>query len=108
MEDIDSETLMHVTKKFMVFRANENTDEDIYGKNMIYTDDIGDLCIFVGHSEAFCIPANSSRGLKPNCIYFVGHNFGAYDLTTKTCTTLCTKDEVPLMNLGFPYWPPPS
>ncbi|KAG7546159.1 hypothetical protein ISN44_As12g015580 [Arabidopsis suecica] len=105
-EDIDNCTLYHVTKKFMVFREEEQ--QSSYSKKMIYTEDIGDLCIFVEHSEAFCVPASSSPGLKPNCIYFVGYNFGVYDLTTKTCTMFLTEDENPLRKLEFPYWPPPA
>lgn len=106
---------MHKTKKFMVLREKEigyvwSKDD----KTMIYTEDIGDYCIFLGHSQAYCVPASSSPGLKPNCIYFVGYSFGVYDLTTKTCTTFLTKetyekdsDIVPMRSLGFPYWPPP-
>ncbi|KAH0924302.1 hypothetical protein HID58_024320 [Brassica napus] len=118
-------SLTHKTKKFMVFREKETgyaeekkneviiyTEED--DKTMTYTEDIGDLCIFVGHSQAYCVPASSSPGLKPNCIYFVGYSFGVYDLTTKTCTTFFTRDAdeedneiAPLRRLDFPYWPPP-
>ncbi|KAJ0262656.1 hypothetical protein HA466_0031660 [Hirschfeldia incana] len=118
-------SVTHKTKKFMVFReketgyAEENKNEVIIyteedDKTMTYTEDIGDLCIFVGHSQAYCAPASSSPGLKPNCIYFVGYSFGVYDITTKTCTTFFTKDDdeedneiVPLRRLDFPYWPPP-
>ncbi|KAL9288139.1 hypothetical protein AtEden1_Chr4g0303521 [Arabidopsis thaliana] len=107
LEDIDNTTLYNVTKKFMVFKEGEKPS-CVYTKKMIYTEDIGDLCIFVGHSEAFCVPASSSPGLKPNCIYFVGYNFGVYDLTTKTCTMFLTKDDNPLRKLEFPYWPPPA
>ncbi|KAL0698336.1 hypothetical protein Bca4012_054458 [Brassica carinata] len=57
--------------------------------------------------HAFCIPANSFPGLKPNCIYFVGRNFGVYDLTTKTCTSFHTEDECPVERIEFPYWPTP-
>ncbi|XP_010436604.1 PREDICTED: uncharacterized protein LOC104720395 [Camelina sativa] len=105
MKDYEND-LIHVTEKFMVFRAGEESDE--YGKTMIYTEDIGDLCIFVGRGEAYCVPASFSHGLKPNCIYFVGHNFGVYDLATKTCTTLYIEDYKPLRKLDFPYWPPPN
>ncbi|XP_020873534.1 uncharacterized protein LOC9305713 [Arabidopsis lyrata subsp. lyrata] len=97
------ETLVHMASQFMVFRAEESWEE----KYVYYTEDIGDLCIFLGHSEAFCIQASSCPGLKPNCIYFVGYNFGVYDLTTKTCTIFYTEEDVPLRNLEFPYWPPP-
>ncbi|CAH8381573.1 unnamed protein product [Eruca vesicaria subsp. sativa] len=132
-EDLDEDenyndvvrSVTHKTKKFMVFReketgyAEENKNEIIIyteedDKTMSYTEDIGDLCIFVGHSQAYCVPASSSPGLKPNCIYFVGYSFGVYDITTKTCTTFFTKDAdeedndiVPLRRLDFPYWPPP-
>ncbi|KAL0737111.1 hypothetical protein Bca4012_013321 [Brassica carinata] len=132
-EDLDEDenyndvvrSVTHKTKKFMVFREKEtgyaeenkneviiNTEED--DKTMTYTEDIGDLCIFVGHSQAYCVPASSSPGLKPNCIYFVGYSFGVYDITTKTGTTFFTKEAdeddneiVPLRRLDFPYWPPP-
>ncbi|CAF2107190.1 unnamed protein product [Brassica oleracea] len=76
-----------------------------YEKTMIYTEDIGDLCIFLGHSQAFCVPVSSSPGLKPNCIYFVGRNFGVYDLTTKTCTAFSTQYDGPVRRSEFPYWP---
>ncbi|KAL0798416.1 hypothetical protein Bca101_053591 [Brassica carinata] len=104
-DENEESTLEHVTKKFIVFRAGEQSA--YYDKTMIYTEDIGDLCIFLGHSQAFCIPANSFPGLKPNCIYFVGRNFGVYDLTTKTCTSFHTEDECPVERIEFPYWPTP-
>ncbi|CAA7060308.1 unnamed protein product [Microthlaspi erraticum] len=106
-EDNDSgmATLMPVTKKFMVFREGLQSSE--YEKTMIYTEDIGDLCIFLGHSEAYCVPASSSPGLRPNCIYFVGRNFGVYDLTTKNCTNFYKKDGKPITRTSFPYWPSP-
>ncbi|KFK31647.1 hypothetical protein AALP_AA6G140400 [Arabis alpina] len=106
-EYYDGTSLMHKTKQFMVFRAEE---PGLY-KKMIYTEDIGDLCIFVGHGEALCVPASSSPGLRPNYIYFVGYNFGVYDLTTKTCTTFFgenhEKKKELLRKLEFPYWPLP-
>ncbi|KAL1214984.1 hypothetical protein V5N11_011500 [Cardamine amara subsp. amara] len=112
--DNGTRTLMHKTKHFMVFRE-EKWGSDF--KNMVYTKDIGDFCIFLGYSEAFCVRASSSPGLKPNCIYFVGYSFGVYDLTTETCTNFLevetSKDDddfdvlYPLRNLKFPYWPPP-
>ncbi|XP_013601365.1 PREDICTED: uncharacterized protein LOC106308791 [Brassica oleracea var. oleracea] len=103
-EDDENEvsTLKHVTKKFMVYRAGEQSCD--YNKTMIYTEDIGDLCMFLGHRQAFCVPASTSPGLKPNCIYFVGRNFGVYDLTTKTCTTFHKDDECPVTRIEFPYW----
>ncbi|CAA7060313.1 unnamed protein product [Microthlaspi erraticum] len=102
-DDDELSTLTSETKKFMVFRMGMSSYS--WTRTMIYTEDIGDLCIFLGHSEAYCIPASSSPGLKPNCIYFVGRNFGVYDLTTKTCTTFYGKDDHPLRKTKFPYWP---
>ncbi|CAH2077929.1 unnamed protein product [Thlaspi arvense] len=97
--------LEDVTEKFMVFREGQESDK-YDNKTMIYTEDIGDLCIFLGHSEAFCVPASSSPGLKPNCIYFFGRNFGVYNLITKTCKTFCLGPyNSPLRRLEFPYWP---
>ncbi|KAF8086298.1 hypothetical protein N665_0629s0010 [Sinapis alba] len=66
------------TKRFMVFSEEETAE----GKYMCYTEDIGEMCIFIASNEAFCIPASSCPGLKPSTIYFMGHGFGSYDLTT--------------------------
>ncbi|CDY15545.1 BnaA08g28290D [Brassica napus] len=66
------------TKRFMVFREEETAE----GKFMCYTEDIGEMCIFIASNETFCIPASSCPGLKPSTIYFMGHGFGSYDLTT--------------------------
>lgn len=62
---------MHsVTKRFVVFRQDEKS------KDFCYTDDIGDLCIFLGQSEAFCLSASMYPGLKPNSIYYIGSGLG--------------------------------
>ncbi|VVB07881.1 unnamed protein product [Arabis nemorensis] len=110
-EHYNGVSLMHKTQQFMVFRAEETGDCGDDDKTMVYTEDIGDLCFFLGHGEALCVPASSSPGLRPNCIYFVGYSFGVYDLTTKTCTIFFgetgeNKTEL-LRNLEFPYWPLP-
>ncbi|KAH0890047.1 LOW QUALITY PROTEIN: hypothetical protein HID58_052476, partial [Brassica napus] len=46
------------TKRFMVFK------EERRNKVMSYTEDIGDLCIFLGNSEPFCVKASSFPGLN--------------------------------------------
>lgn len=86
-----------------MFREEETTE----GRFMCYTDDIGDMCIFVSKGEAFCIPASSFPGLKPNSIYFIGFGVGVYDLTTRTSSSF----QAPKGVLNFPwapYWFPPS
>lgn len=65
------------TKRFMVFREEEET------RVMSYTEDIGDLCIFLGNNEPFCVKASSFPGLNPNSIYFAGDGFGVYDISTR-------------------------
>ncbi|KAG7611981.1 hypothetical protein ISN44_As05g040470 [Arabidopsis suecica] len=99
----ESDTVVHKTKRFLVFKEQENAKRH---KDMYYTENIGDLCIFLGYGEPMCVPASSSPGLKPNCIYFAGHNFGVYDITTQTITLFYT-EEGPLRSTAFPYWPHP-
>ncbi|KAL0888477.1 hypothetical protein Bca101_012460 [Brassica carinata] len=48
------------TEALMVFKIDEE------GNNAIYTQDIGDLCIFLTRSESFCVPASSVRHMRPN------------------------------------------
>lgn len=96
---------MQKTKRFMVFKKQETKNEEnaCNVSDVFYTENIGDHCIFLGHGEAVCVPASSSPGLKPNCIYFVGHNYGVYDITTQTCTLFYT-EKGPLRSTQFPYW----
>ncbi|XP_010451183.1 PREDICTED: uncharacterized protein LOC104733295 [Camelina sativa] len=98
----EDETLFHTTKRFLVFRV------DTICGDLVYTRDIGDLCIFLGHNEACCVPASSSPGLRPNSIYYVGRNFGVHDIATEISTTFFTKDNLPISSTEFPYWPAPS
>ncbi|VVB13072.1 unnamed protein product [Arabis nemorensis] len=67
-------------KGFVVFR------QDPEQKMSCYTEDIGDLCIFLGKNEAFCVSATEYPGLKPNSIYFANTftGFGLYDLSSNT------------------------
>ncbi|XP_010445122.1 PREDICTED: uncharacterized protein LOC104727744 [Camelina sativa] len=95
-------TIYHKTKGFLVFRV------DTICGDLVYTEDIGDLCIFLGHNEACCVPASSSPGLRPNSIYYVGRNFGVHDIAADITTTFYAKDNLPLTSTEFPYWPAPS
>lgn len=98
----------------MVFRSEDNPYLK-YQKNVSYTENIGDFSIFLGHGEPFCVQASLHPGLKSNCIYFMGYNFGVYDITNIHCNVFYTKfDETasllesqPLMSQEFPYWPHP-
>lgn len=38
--------------------------------NAVYTQDIGDLVMFLSNSEPFCVPAASFPGLYPNYVNF--------------------------------------
>ena len=86
----------------MVFREEETTE----GSIMCYTEDIGDMCIFLANSEAFCVPASSCAGLKPNSIYHMGRGLGFYDLTTGNPHQYLAPDGAPSV-LSQPYWLPP-
>ncbi|EOA15041.1 hypothetical protein CARUB_v10028398mg [Capsella rubella] len=77
-EDGDLEFIHSRTKRFMVFR------QDGMSKDFGYTEDIGDLCIFLSESEAFCLSARLYPGLKPNSIYYLGPRLGTYDLASGT------------------------
>ncbi|CAA7016914.1 unnamed protein product [Microthlaspi erraticum] len=88
------------TKRFMVFREEEDM------VNMCYTEDIGDLCIFIGDNEPFCVEASSFPGLIPNSIYFAGdgygEGYGVYDIASRTPRSFEPKS-LP----GFPHLPNP-
>ncbi|KAG7575067.1 hypothetical protein ISN44_As09g032010 [Arabidopsis suecica] len=102
------------TKLFMVFREEEDM-------NMCYTEDIGDLCIFLGNNEPFCVKASSFPGLNPNSIYFLGdrygEGYGVYDIATRTPRSFNPKSFSAFSDLpngqGYvvpnwvPHWIPP-
>ncbi|KAF8074249.1 hypothetical protein N665_1117s0005 [Sinapis alba] len=96
----NKEGLCKKTHKIMVFRQDE---EQGLGP---YTDDIGDLCIFLGDNESFCLSAKDYPGLNPNSVYFCGHGsgFGFYDLATRTISYLSDSPPRP----GRMFWIPPS
>ncbi|XP_010485150.2 PREDICTED: uncharacterized protein LOC104763483 [Camelina sativa] len=64
-----------ITKAFMVFRLDDKG-------NAVYTQDIGDLCIFLSKSEPFCVSLSSFPGMAyPNQVDYldVGES-GFFDL----------------------------
>lgn len=79
------EKIKEKTKRFMVFRIEDDGGQLYQGTRIIanYTENIGDLCIFIGENETFCLEASNFPGLKPNSIYCVGYGFGVYDISKK-------------------------
>ncbi|EOA21787.1 hypothetical protein CARUB_v10002251mg [Capsella rubella] len=67
-------------RAFVVFR------QDPEQRMSCYTEDIGDLCIFLGKNEAFCVSATEYPGLRPNSVYYtrMESRFGFYDLSDNT------------------------
>ncbi|VVA96713.1 unnamed protein product [Arabis nemorensis] len=89
------------THKIMVFRQDQ---EQGVGP---YTDDIGDLCIFLGDNEAFCLSSKDYPGLNPNSVYFAGHGsgFGVCDLASRTIRRYLSDSTPPRGRL---FWIPPT
>ncbi|AED96494.1 hypothetical protein AtNW77_Chr5g0139741 [Arabidopsis thaliana] len=55
------------TKAVMVFKLDEEG-------NAFYTQDIGDLYIFISRSEPFCVPASSFPGMFSNFVELLDVN----------------------------------
>ncbi|KAJ0238721.1 hypothetical protein HA466_0238940 [Hirschfeldia incana] len=73
----EAEGIHSKTRRFMVFREEEKSRG-----YFSYTEDIGDLCIFLSKGEALCVSSSMYPGLKPNSIYYIGHGLGSYDLAS--------------------------
>ncbi|ESQ28355.1 hypothetical protein EUTSA_v10019605mg [Eutrema salsugineum] len=97
----NNKDLCKKTHKIMVFR--QDTEQGIGP----YTDDIGDLCIFLGDNEPFCLSAKDYPGLNPNSVYFAGHGsgFGICDLASRTIRYLSSDSTPPP---GRMFWIPPT
>ncbi|CAH8384434.1 unnamed protein product [Eruca vesicaria subsp. sativa] len=61
------------TKALMVFKLDEEG-------NAVYTQDIGDLNMFLSLSEPFCVPATSFPGLYRNIVHFDDFDESGYVL----------------------------
>ncbi|XP_013617014.1 PREDICTED: uncharacterized protein LOC106323435 [Brassica oleracea var. oleracea] len=59
------------TKALMVFKIDDEG-------NAVYTQDIGDLCIFLSKSEPFCVPASSFPGMTSNRVAFLDFDENVY------------------------------
>ncbi|CAN8253090.1 unnamed protein product [Cochlearia groenlandica] len=74
----DQEIIYKKTKRFMVFVLDKKVkDGEICAT---HTQDIGDVCIFFGNNETFCVQASEYPGLKPNTIYYIGYGIGICDI----------------------------
>lgn len=80
----------------MVFREDEKT------KDCCYTQDIGDLCIFLGKSV--WLSATMHPGLKPKSVYYIGHDLGSSDLASGTVCSFNPPRTTMLDNA--PFWVP--
>ncbi|EOA36620.1 hypothetical protein CARUB_v10011856mg [Capsella rubella] len=88
----------------MVFREEYTQDGR---KNMRYTDDIGDLCIFISKGEDFCVTATSCPGLPRNSIFLNGRLFATLSMTKSTFGCYELPQGSPEKIPYSPYWLPP-
>ncbi|EOA37834.1 hypothetical protein CARUB_v10011422mg [Capsella rubella] len=89
------------TKALMVFKLDEEG-------NAVYTEDIGDLTIFLSKSEPFCVPASSFPGVVSNYVHIF--DFAEVgDVSLAKCHSDCTGGAGPF-RYGFdaPYYIPPQ
>lgn len=89
---------------FMVFREDQTTDKE-GTRIMCYTEDIGDMCIFISGTDPFCLDESLSLGLVSNSIYLMDPIIGVYDLATRNIPHFEENIEIEMVCL--PYWLPP-
>ena len=83
------------TEALMVFKLDEEG-------NAVYTEDIGDLVIFLSRAEPFCVPASSFPGMYPNRVeIFDVDEIGSVNLATGTVSTRNS-------TFNAPYYFPPQ
>ena len=83
------------TKALMVFKIDEKG-------NAVYTQDIGDLVIYISKSEPFCITASSFPGLDRNSVQIVDvDEYGAILLHDSSISSHNIR-------FGAPYFIPPQ
>ncbi|KAF3512988.1 hypothetical protein F2Q69_00010027 [Brassica cretica] len=67
--------------------ADETTRRSLFGA--VYTQDIGDLTIFISKAEAFCVRASSFPGVSPNHVYILDvMEISFFKLPDSSITTL--------------------
>ncbi|XP_018454584.1 uncharacterized protein LOC108825734 isoform X2 [Raphanus sativus] len=93
-----------VMEMFLVFREEEEDQVTSKGtRNMCFTQDIGDLCIFLSKNDPFCVAASSCPGLIPNSIYMMGNCLTVCSLTDGTLGSFDPPKEMPFSH----FWIPP-
>ncbi|KAJ0236114.1 Uncharacterized protein HA466_0261100 [Hirschfeldia incana] len=92
-----------VMEMVLVFREEEDQVTSKGTRNMCYTQDIGDLCIFLSRNDPFCVVASSCPGLIPNSIYMMGNCLNIFDLTNGTLSRFDSPKEIPFSH----FWIPP-
>lgn len=93
-----------VMEMFLVFREEEEDQVTSKGtRNMCFTQDIGDLCIFLSKNDPFCVVASSCPGLIPNSIYMMGNCLTICHLTNGTLGSFDPPKEMPFTH----FWIPP-
>uniref|UniRef100_M4CFK8 KIB1-4 beta-propeller domain-containing protein n=1 Tax=Brassica campestris TaxID=3711 RepID=M4CFK8_BRACM len=69
------------TEALLVFKLDEEG-------NAVYTQDIGDLVIFLSRAEPFCVPASFFPGMYPNRVEIIDvDELGSVNLATGTVST---------------------
>ncbi|KAL0715458.1 hypothetical protein Bca4012_064780 [Brassica carinata] len=83
------------TKGVMVFRVSPKG-------NATYTQDIGDVTIFISKAEAFCVRASSFPGVNPNHVYILDvMEISFFKIADSSITTLTER-------IMAPYFFPPQ
>ncbi|WZZ21122.1 uncharacterized protein LOC106412849 [Brassica napus] len=83
------------TEALMVFKLDEEG-------NAVYTQDIGDLVIFLSRAEPFCVPASFFPGMYPNRVEIIDvDELGSVNLATGTVSTKSSTHMAP-------YYIPPQ
>ncbi|XP_010499537.1 PREDICTED: uncharacterized protein LOC104777043 isoform X1 [Camelina sativa] len=88
----------------MVFREEYTQDGR---KNMVYTEDIGDLCIFISKGEDFCVEASSCPGLHRNSIFLYGRLLATFNMSNSTFWCYEYPQGTPAKIPYCQYWLPP-
>ncbi|KAF2618744.1 hypothetical protein F2Q68_00039177 [Brassica cretica] len=95
---VDDDTRDVKTKGLVVFRLDQEG-------NAFYTNDIGDVNIFISKNEPFCLSASSHHDLEPNTVFLVDSDeFGFINLSESANTSNVSAS----LSFKAPYLIPPQ